>query len=250
MDEELKETVTPDDFFDKIKKEQFELSDSYLDDYYKTVKNMIEKFKITKQYTTLRELIFFHDCIKRERKLIKLGFNKVVYRQTIEDFKAIAPKGIIFVDMKDYPRDIPDEIVEKIEKTNHIFTDYVILTTDYTQEITETVEDIKRSKDPIIFGVFYENAGNDPRTRRIINDRFYYLGDWVDEFCDLTLDKFIETLTKRDNTKEYVHELLVPTNVDQLKKELMKLEDKNNIWVHRNDKTFLQKFVGLFKKGE
>lgn len=47
-------------------KEQFELSDSYLDDYYKTVKNMIEKFKITKQYTTLRELIFFHDCIKEE----------------------------------------------------------------------------------------------------------------------------------------------------------------------------------------
>ena len=24
-----------------------------------------------------------------------------------------------------------------------------------------------------------------------MNDRFYYLGDWVDEYCDLTLEKLI-----------------------------------------------------------
>ena len=241
--------ITPDEFFNIIKKEQEEITDDYLNEYYTNVKKMIEKFKITKQWSSLRELVFFHDCIKRERKLIKLGFNKVVYKKTIEEFKTLAPNGIIFVDMKDYTRDIPDDIVEKIKLTNNIFTDYVILATDYTKEMTRKVEEKKRSKDPIIFGVFYENAGNDPRSRKIINERFYYVGDWVDEFCDLTLNKFIDTLTKNNSNKEYVHELSIPTNMDQLKKELMKMEDRNNLWVHRDDKTFLSKLKGLFKKG-
>ena len=119
MDEELKETVTPDDFFDKIKKEQAEETVESLTNYYNSISKLIKKYKITKQYTALRELIFFHDCIKREQELIRLGFNKIVYRQTIKKFKSIAPRGIILVDIDKYTRDIPDDIVEKIEKTNH-----------------------------------------------------------------------------------------------------------------------------------
>ena len=251
MNEEEKDVIetTPDEFFNLIKKEQTEETEESLSNYYNSILKLIKKYKITKQYTALRELLFFHDCVKREYELIRLGFNKIVYRQTIEKFKSLAPRGIIIVDIDKYTRDIPDDIVEKIEKTNHIFTDYVILTTDYTKEITKTVDAINRSKDPIIFGVFYENAGNDPRTRRIINDRFYYIGDWVDEFCDLTLDQFVKALSQNDSSKEYVHELSVPENIEELKIEMMKLEDRNSTWVHNDKKSFLDKLKTLFKKG-
>lgn len=246
--ENIKE-VTPDEFFDTIKKEQVEVTEDYLNNYYNSVIKLISKYKITKQTIALRQLIFLHDCIKRERELIKLGFNKIVYRESIEKFKQIAPKGIILVDIDKYTRDIPDDIVDKIQQTNSIFDDYIILTTDYTNEITRTVENINRSKDPILFGVFYENAGSDNRSRRIVNERFYFVGDWIDEFCDLTLDKFVETLSKNDNTKNYVHELVLPEDIETLKKELIQLEDKNSMWVHVSNKTLLQKLKALFKKG-
>ena len=35
-----------------------------------------------------------------------------------------------------------------------------------------------------MFGVF--------KNQRSVADRFYFLGDWVDEYCDLTLDKMVE----------------------------------------------------------
>ena len=82
-----------------------------------------------------------------------------------------------------------------------------------------------------------------------MNERFYFVGDWIDEFCDLTLDKFVETLSKNDNTKNYVHELVLPEDIETLKKELIQLEDKNSMWVHVSNKTLLQKLKALFKKG-
>ena len=42
-------------------------------------------------------------------------------------------------------------------------------------------EEIKK-RDPIVFGVI---AGS---------NKLYYITDWVDEYCDLTLAKFVDTL--------------------------------------------------------
>lgn len=40
----------------------------------------------------------------------------------------------------------------------------------------------KAKKDPILFGVIRNS------------DKLYYIADWVDEYCDLTLEKMFETL--------------------------------------------------------
>lgn len=45
-------------------------------------------------------------------------------------------------------------------------------------------------------------------------------GDWVDEFCDLTLDKLIE-----QTSKDIVHEISIPTNPTQLMKQLEQYEE-------------------------
>jgi len=53
---------------------------------------------------------------------------------------------------------------------------YMLMIIDSRKQIRE------RRKDPILFGV--------------INGRrqLYYVGDWTDEFCDLTLDQIVDTL--------------------------------------------------------
>ena len=78
MNEEEKDVIetTPDEFFNLIKKEQTEETEESLSNYYNSILKLIKKYKITKQYTALRELLFFHDCVKREYEL-KTNYREV-----------------------------------------------------------------------------------------------------------------------------------------------------------------------------
>jgi hypothetical protein len=78
-----------------------------------------------------------------------------------------------------------------------IFDNYVILHFDPEGKSTQlTEEEIRRKKDPILFGVFGESR------------RLYFIGDWKDEFCDLTLEELIKTLSTED--KNAVSKLVLP----------------------------------------
>jgi hypothetical protein len=48
-----------------------------------------------------------------------------------------------------------------------------------------TKEEKKRAADPILFGVI--NNSN----------KLYYIADWVDEYCDLTLDKLLDKIDEK-----------------------------------------------------
>lgn len=64
-----------------------------------------------------------------------------------------------------------------------IFDNYVVLHYDPEKKGFALTEIEKKSKkDPILFGVM--------KGRRIL----YYVGDWIDDYCDLTLDKFAEMM--------------------------------------------------------
>jgi hypothetical protein len=52
-----------------------------------------------------------------------------------------------------------------------------------------TKAEVEKAKDPILFGVL-------KGTRNL-----YFIGDWIDEYCDLTLDKFLSTLEMEEARK-------------------------------------------------
>lgn len=104
-------------------------------------------------------------------------------------------------------REIPDDLVETIEKARTIFDELYVVFTDYTGKEERKVEKERRDKDPILFGSF-KNQTN-------VADRFYFLGDWVDEYCDLTLDKLVEQYKeKRDTTPTMTTK--IPETTDEL----------------------------------
>ena len=104
-------------------------------------------------------------------------------------------------------REIPDEIVDTVAKVKDIFDELYVVFTDYTGKEERKVAKERRDKDPILFGVFKNNV--------VVSDRFYFLGDWVDEYCDLTLDKFIDQY-KEKNGYSPANEIDVPQTVDEL----------------------------------
>lgn len=65
-------------------------------------------------------------------------------------------------------------------------------------------------------------------------DRFYYLGDWQDEYCDLTLDKMVnetKNLKKRNISKT----ISTPEDIKELREQLGKLEEKNEIFIQASN---------------
>lgn len=238
MEQEQKQ-YTPAEYFDYLKDKKNKITDEDLKAYYETAMTLVNKYKTTKQYKALKKLIFHVETIEKERELVKLGIDTFVYRDEVELFiEKVADKVVKIIELRNYEREIPDEIVEVIEATSDLFDELYVVFTDYTGEVEKQVEQERREKDPILFGTF-----QDKESRTVI-DRFYFLGDWEDEFCDLTLDKMIGQMeAKGIHVKRTVQ---TPTDLEELKADLARLDENNRVRAIRPNQTETK--PGFFKK--
>lgn len=199
---------------------------------------------ITGQTEALKKLIFQLDCIEKERKLVSMGIDTFVYQDDVELYIDSVAKNVVkIIELSRYEREIPDNIVAIIEKTKPIFDQFYVLFTDYTGKVERKVEKERREHDPILFGTFQD------KTAQVLVDRFYFLGDWVDDFCDLTLTKMVsETKTKMGKNIEM--KISTPKDIEELKKQLSQLQsgqDGRFIMTNTSKKTLWQKIRGVFR---
>lgn len=188
MNERL--TLTPKEYFNQLKQSVKTIDDKLIKNSYLTISKLADKYLKTGQEKSLGKLYFLTKVLDKEKELVKLGVSKYVYRSDVENYIDNVSSDVVkIIDLKNYIREIPDELVEVIDKTKKLFNKFYIIYTDYTGKDERKVEAERREKDPILFGVFTHN--------RFVSDRFYYLGDWVDEYCDLTFDKFINEYTSK-----------------------------------------------------
>lgn len=212
--EDLKE-MTPYQYFQFVKSEVNEMNDENLNKLYSISSELLEKYKKTGQVKAAKKLAFHIKSILKEKEIIDLGITKFVYRDDIENYIDNIAKDVVkIIELKNYPREIPDELVETIEKTKDIFDEMYVLFTDYTGEVEKKVE---KERDPILFGSFID------RTVDEMSQRMYYLGDWIDEYCDLTLDKLVS-----QTNKSIVKEISIPNDTNELINQLNKIQKLNN----------------------
>lgn len=210
----LKE-MTPYQYFQFVKSKVNEINDEDLNKLYSISSELLEKYKKTGQVKAAKKLAFHIKSILKEKEIIDLGITKFVYRDDIENYIDNIAKDVVkIIELKNYPREIPDELVETIEKTKDIFDEMYVLFTDYTGEVEKKVE---KERDPILFGSFID------RTVDEMSQRMYYLGDWVDEYCDLTLDKLVS-----QTHKSIVKEISIPNDTNELISQLNKIQELNN----------------------
>ena len=136
--------------------------------------------------TALKEKLIRDMVInKYESVLYANDMYYVVTEDQVVDFVKKTQKGVRLTYVKNYMRNIPSEVVKKMEDANllEIFDNYCILHYDPDERaFSETIDETRRRRDPILFGVIRGS------------NKLYYITDWIDEYCDLTLDKFVETL--------------------------------------------------------
>ena len=233
MSNEEKEKLTPSQYFDYLKGAKKKITLDILKESFDVFVVLAEKYKRTGQIESLKKLCFLSDALVKEEKLIELGITTYVYRDVIEDYiKDVSNDTVKIIELSRYMREIPDDLVSTIETVKDIFDEIYVVFTDYTGREERKVEKERRDKDPILFGAFKEGE-------KFVSDRFYFLGDWVDEYCDLTLDKVVEEFT---NAKKHTptNTIIVPKTPEELR-DLMKSYKEN---VNKGSHTLINSIDG------
>ena len=134
----------------------------------------------------------------REQEAVVCGYDKFILGADIKKFKGLVlDNNVSMCLLKNFPRPIPKKMITKIAsaQSKGVFDEFHVLFLNPTNARTLPTQKEKIiEKDPIVFGKFS------------FDDRYFYICDWIDEYCDLTLDKFCETMQKDSKLKE-VYEL-------------------------------------------
>lgn len=212
--------LTPKEYFDYIKNKKNTITSKDLEKIYDNCLKLLNKYIITGQVKGALKLKFHIETIEKEMEIVKLGINTFVYRDDIEDYiDNVANDTVKIIELENFEREIPDEVVETLAAVKDKFSNFYVVFTDYTGKVEKQVAKERRDKDPILFGTFED------RQSGTIVERFYFIGDWEDEYCDLTLDKMVNEMRKVD--KNISHTISTPKTYEELKEQLAILEETN-----------------------
>lgn len=213
--------------FNKIKKRFVNTSEKEQNDIIDKLSEIEKNAKEINQQRLMLEAEVHINNMTKELNILKAGYTKYIMRETVQELiKKLSKKNggrqLAFTDLENFPRAIPTKNKELIKKAQKYFDHIYILYTANKKEI----EKEKIAKDPIAFGVV-DSAENNEYNNEILkydiqseSQHMFFITDWVDEYCDLTLDKLIELskqeLQKNDilkTTKDFVE--LVGTKTEQ-----------------------------------
>ena len=240
----MNQELTPSEYFEIIKGKKNTIDDQELVNIYDNCLTLLNKYKITGQTKAIKKLIFHLETIEKERSIVQAGIDTFVYRDDIEEFiENISKDTVKIQDLESYEREIPDDVVAVLETVKDKFDQFYVVFMDYTGKVEKQVTKERRDKDPILFGTF-----QDEKSRTVI-DRFYFIGDWEDEYCDLTLDKMVNKV-QTSKGKNISMTIKTPTDIKELKEQLSLLEEHENRFIMGNkQKTgFFQKISTFFSK--
>lgn len=216
--------ITPTIYFNYVKDMKKDIEDENLQIVADNCLALLKKTKVTGQTKAAKKIVDQYTLIMRELKAASFGFNTIVYKSDIEKFiNDISSHPVKIIELENYQREVDDSVIDKlmIAKENELFDEYYVIFTDYTMKETKKVAKARRDKDPILFGAF-----KTPDDNEIPYERFFYIGDWVDEYCELTLE---EMLTQYENSESVAakYNIDIPKDVEALKEYMGLIEKKN-----------------------
>jgi hypothetical protein len=216
--------LTPTQYFEKLEGLKKDVTEGDINQVLNNCLELMKKPKITGQKKMAKKIYEQAHILMRELKAVKAGFNHYVLREDILYYiEKIAKKTVKMIELENYDRDIPQDVVDKFVEAQPYFDEFIIVFTDYTGEVERTVKKEERDKDPILFGIIHH-----PSNDKMPTNRFYFIADWVDEYCDLTLEAFIDAIGM---TKDKLHMDYDPSKVKEevkSKKTTKKKKNKKN----------------------
>lgn len=214
--------LPPENFFRIIKNNKHEIDLDKLESIKRQTAQEIENFIKTNQFSSAERLMFHLKTFQHEHDAIDAGFKYYVFRDDIDEFICNVSQDVVkIIELENFERKIPEHLIPIVVKAQEYFDDLYVLFTDYTGREERKIEAEKRANDPIVFGTFHS------KNNKIWNHRFYYICDWTDEYCDLTLDKFVSKMYT-DTNKNVLYTTENYT-IEQLQERLKAAKDDKDI---------------------
>ena len=212
-------SITPSHYFDYVKGLKHKLETEQWELIIDNTLKMIDRCKITGQTSMAKELAHHANLALRELEAASKGFDIFVNRKDIESYiDKVEGKAINIIELSRYEREIPDDIIDKIVEAKKIFDEFYIIYIDYTKETSKKVAKERRDKDPILFGAFFDRDA-DSETKIYVEDRLFFIADWVEEKCDLTLQQ-IALGIKDKSGKDITYKVSDPKDAEEVKNYL------------------------------
>lgn len=237
--------MSPSKYFEILKDRKKKVTDKELLQFYDNAMTLLNKYQATGQIEGMKKLIFHIETVEKEREIVKMGIDTFVYLEDVEDYIDNVAKNVVkIIELERYERDIPDEVVEVITQTKQLFTQFYVVFTDYTGREERKVARERIEKDPILFGTFKKIGTREPP------EKFYFIADWEDTYCDLTLAKMVSEIetTKQKNITRTIN---TPADMAELKQQLDNLTYENGTYKVKEEKQQKKNFfrnISLFKK--
>ena len=157
-----------------------------------TYKDRVEKYLSALRTATITGQVSLKEKLAREMfvnkyeaELYANGLYYVIDEDKVVEFAKKTEKGVSLIYLKNFARPLPDKVVKVLTEVDslEVFDNYAVMCYDPEgKKKVETEEERVKRKDPILFGLI---SGS---------NKLYYITDWVDDYCNLTLQQFVDTL--------------------------------------------------------
>jgi len=183
--------ISPKVYFNFVKMKLNKLEMTRLKERLGKLQKLVQESKELGQHTLHEHTALMLAVVARESEAYACGFKYWVKKNVITKYISnVKDKVIKFDKFEEFPRTVPVGVRNKIRavKKKELFDELWVLYTDYTGEKLKSNKQKIKEKDPILFGKYaYQN------------DRFYFIADWEDEYCDLTLDEMVKVVERESN---------------------------------------------------
>ena len=140
-------------------------------------------------------------------------------------------KPLKLIELENFPRIVPEDVVDKWLPVREYFDAAYVLFTDYTentenkgtvaaalgkQSTQAEVEKKRKEKDPILFGAIKVDPERNTMKGNCY-EKMYFIADWIDDYCDLTFDKLLERLTE-EGKSDMIHNIEPVKNAEDFRK--------------------------------
>ncbi|HXN74858.1 MAG TPA: hypothetical protein VN855_00005, partial [Candidatus Acidoferrum sp.] len=148
-------------------------------------------------YETLSKMLV---VAVRESEAAACGYDVFVNQKDVTKFMGLVTEDdtshknpVFFKKLEEFPRALPAKIQKTVKsvQSKGLFDELWVLYLDYSGEEIKSTKEKIREKDPILFGKFSYD-----------DQRLYFVADWIDEYCDLTLSKFVDEMKQNDGEYE------------------------------------------------
>lgn len=175
--------------FSFVKSKFSKLEQREIEQRLRNLRLVIQSCSETGQTALADQMLIEQATAIRQQEVAAAGYDTFVTLKDVMKFKDKTKTQIDWAPLEKFPRPIPQGIRNKIAtvKKKNLFDELMVLFHNPTKEQLSSTKEKIISKDPILFGRF-----------AYAPEVLYFICDWEDEVCHLTMKEFVKQLSQAD----------------------------------------------------